>query len=143
MKDKNFEESYEMICKKIFNFLIEQFKFEYIETKKIGFGIFSTFKNNKIKIRVEIWFDIRDRYADIVLAHWTETSSYSPSLRIDELLLSKSLPLNLKHTIPEDDISALKQFFKQCANILQKYGCEILKNGIIGSVRQEADINKP
>lgn len=130
MPVEDFKAVFEKITKKAFSFLTDDYDFCFIETQTPGFGIFVTFRNSTTG--VEIWYDIRDAYVDILIYPLIkgkkEKASFEKEIHLDDVLKFKAINIKLDHKVSGSTQmnEALELVLGRFANILKEYGQNVL-----------------
>lgn len=120
----NFKGRYELYCREIFNFLIKDYGYKFVNTEKIGFGVFSRF-TSPVTI-IEIWLDLRDKNVDICMYNGTlEKEKFKSAIRLGQLSDTAECIEALRFKVQDD--SGLKFILKEYAEILRKYGEDVLR----------------
>ncbi|MDD5259238.1 MAG: hypothetical protein PHD29_04680 [bacterium] len=111
------------MSKTVFDFLVKEYGYKLEKTEKVGFGYYSRFINETSKTKVEIWFDIRDRWQDCTISHYfTNTNEYMDTIRFYKLqaLIAPNAKVNYGSANEEEA-------YLQFADVLKKYGQDVLR----------------
>lgn len=124
MGASNFKGRYELYCREIFDFLIKDYGYKFVNTEKAGFGIFSRF-TSPVAI-IEVWLDLRDKNVDICMySAKVERGKFQSEIRLGQLSDTAECIEVLRYKVQDD--AGLKFIFKKYAEILRKYGEAVLR----------------
>lgn len=127
MIESDFEKSYELYSREIFNFLIEDYGFKFEKTEEIGFGIFSRFSSPDVII--EIGLDLRDRNVGICFfSAKTARSKFQHVVCLSQFLESDKYIDTLRFKVQNG--ADLQLIFKKYAEILKKYGKAVIRGDL-------------
>lgn len=129
MSNGDFKIFFEDLCKKVFNFLIMDYNFQFIklDTYNTSYLFSAKFKNSTTGIVIS--YDFREDRVEVNMVRLANGEIGYDRQRVDYLLLLRNPKAKISH-VPLKDISlenSLKVNLKQFANILKEYGKDVLR----------------
>lgn len=131
MTNESFKDFFERLSRKAFNFLVEEYGYIFSGTQTPGFGALSTFQTPDV--RIEVWWDIRDNYVDVLIfplnSKDSGTNISKKEIHLDELLGSNAPKVKLIHKVPGDVLveKPMEEILLGLSDALKEHGKELLR----------------